>query len=118
MRKRRGADDHDLDSLLPQSDLDDMENRAWKRYKVSFSPEREPCDALVSRIAKELDKRLLCFKELQKVKSRAFEQDAKRRRTKVGDIEFIHDEPEDEEVDTESLGGFLSKLWILMLAYT
>ena len=58
-RKKRGIEDDDFDSLLPNSDLRDIRAKFYARYRLGFGVKTEPCDLLVSRISKELSRRLL-----------------------------------------------------------
>ena len=58
-RKKRGIEDDDFDSLLPNSDLRDIRAKFYARYRLGFGVKTEPCDHLVSRISKELSRRLL-----------------------------------------------------------
>lgn len=57
--KRPGHDTIDMDDLLAASVLDDIEARHWARYKMTWPPEIAPADTLISRIVRELEKRIL-----------------------------------------------------------
>ena len=50
----------DLDSLLGDSELRDVKVAFWTRYRVRLPPELYPSDATVSRVSREMSKRLLC----------------------------------------------------------
>ena len=67
-----------------------MEARPWGRYKTIWPPEVAPSDLLLSRLVRELGKRLLSVKEVLKVKTQAQQQRMSRERTKMGEgIEII-----------------------------
>ena len=57
--KKRAAEPDDLDELLPQPELEELSLRFWARYHVRYAPAVEPSDLLVSRLTKELGKRML-----------------------------------------------------------
>ena len=61
--------DDDLDVLLPSDDLLALFNNFWKRYKVTFPPDRSPADSVVSRARKEILRRLLCVADVMKTKT-------------------------------------------------
>ena len=50
----------DLDSILGDSELRDAKTAFWQRYKLRFSAEVHPSDMVVSRVSRELSKRMLC----------------------------------------------------------
>ena len=60
--KKKGELHDDLDAMLPKEEMDDLEDRFWARYKLQFSAENTPADMLVSRLAKEISKRLFQVK--------------------------------------------------------
>ena len=49
----------DLDSLLEESELRDAKQAFWRRYRLKFPAEVHPSDAVVSRVSRELSKRML-----------------------------------------------------------
>ena len=51
----------DLDSLLEESELRDAKQAFWRRYRLRFPAEVHPGDAVVSRVSRELSKRMLAF---------------------------------------------------------
>ena len=115
--KRKGMDENDLDALLDQAVLDSMEDRHWARHKLSWPPEIAPADLLVSRITRELEKRLLSIKDVFKVKTQAQQLRASRKRTKVGeDLVLVSGEPDEAEA-APTLHNYLMLHLTLMLAY-
>ena len=49
-----------LDSLLEDSELRDVKTQFCKRYRLRFPADAHPSDAVVSRVSRELSKRMLC----------------------------------------------------------
>ena len=56
--KRKNAEDVEMDSMLPQMELDDLAAKHYHRYRMVWPPEIMPSDQLISRVSKEMDKRL------------------------------------------------------------
>ena len=116
--KRRGLDETDLDTLLAQPVLDDIAARHWARYKQTWPPELAPADLLVSRISREIDKRMLSIKEVLKVRTQAHQLRASRKRTRVGEgIEVVLGESEEAEA-AHTVHSYLQLHLTLMLAYS
>ena len=63
----------DLDSPLDESELRDVKVNFWRRYKLRFPAEAYPADSIVSRVSREMAKRMLCVFNLWKVKSLQFQ---------------------------------------------
>ena len=57
----------DLDTMLADTELRDVKSNFWVRYRMRFPPEIHPADATLSRISRELSKRMLCVYNLWKV---------------------------------------------------
>ena len=91
--RKRGMDEADMDKLLDQPSLDDIEARHWARYKMTWPPEVAPADLAVSRITREIDKRLLSVREVLKVRSQSQQQKSTRKRIRVGEgVEVLTNE--------------------------
>eukprot|EP00435_Cladocopium_sp_Y103_P054452 s2532_g17.t1 len=86
----------DLDSLLDGSELRTHKQNFWVRYKLRFPTEQYPSDATVSRVTRELDKRMLCVNCVWKVKSLQCQLMTANKKRKLGDGLFT-EEPELEE---------------------
>ena len=91
----------DLDSMLDEGELRNAKQTFWRRYKVRFPPELHPADATVSRVSRELDKRMLCVYQ---------------KKRKLGDGLFA-EEAEDEFPAVQDVDSYLDRLYSLMLAY-
>ena len=106
----------DLDDLLGESDLRDMKQSFWRRYKTRFPPELYPSDSTLSRVTRELSKRMLCVFSVWKVKSLQFQLVSTSKRRKLGDNLFT-EEQELEEVVAKDWKTYLDRLQILLTAY-
>ena len=69
----------DLASLLEDSELRDVTTQFWKRYWLRFLADVHPSDAVVSRVSRELSKRMLCVFSVWKVRSLQFQMAAQRK---------------------------------------
>ena len=83
---------------------------------MRFPAEVHPGDAVVSRVSRELSKRMLCVFDVWRVKSLQFQLTTVQRKRKLRDNLFT------EEVDTEEqvakdADTYLDKLYTLLLAY-
>jgi hypothetical protein len=107
----------DLDEMLPRPELDNLNVLHHKRYKLTWPPEKAPSDQLVSRLSKEIDKRLLCLADIWKVRTQAQQQRASRKRKKVGDdVELLIGEQDDDETPgNQDLVLYLANLETAMI---
>ncbi|CAE7815841.1 unnamed protein product [Symbiodinium sp. CCMP2592] len=103
----------DLDDLLDDSSLRDMKQQFWRRYKTRFPPELYPSDATLSRVTRELNKRMLCVFSVWKVKSLQFQLVSTSKKRKLGDNLYTEDQEQDEAVPRV----YLDRLQILLTAY-
>ena len=62
----------DLDKLLPTRELEDMNDMFWAKHRLTFEPDDEPSDGLVSRVAREICKRLLTSRDVWATKTLTF----------------------------------------------
>jgi hypothetical protein len=116
--KKNGLEVADLDELLAQPVLDNLISIHYARYKMSWPPEVMPSDTTVSRMVRELDKRMLSVRDALKVRTQIQQQRGIRKRTRLGDgMEVIHNEVEDEEV-MPSVYNYLQCLLTLLIAYS
>ena len=106
----------DLDTILPEGELRDAKVLFWRRYKLRFPTELHPADSTVSRVAREMDKRMLCVFNLWKVKSLQFQLHCTQKKRKLGEGLYT-DEVDDEEPATHDVDTYLDRLHTLMLAY-
>eukprot|EP00435_Cladocopium_sp_Y103_P039220 s950_g10.t1 len=81
----------------------------WRRYKLRFSPEVHPADTTISRVAREMQKRMLCVYSIWKVKSLQFQLTTSQKKRKVGESLFV-EEGEDEESCSHDYDNYLEKL--------
>ena len=116
--KRKGMDDTDLDAILPQPELDSLADRFWSRYHVTYPPEVNPSDLVLSRLSREISKRMLSVRDVWKIKTQSHQSRAEAKRTRISDqLEFVHIEYEPEERGHNDLQDYLKRLFTLMVAY-
>ena len=89
----------DLDTMLGETELRDTKQQFWRRYKMRFPPEIHPADTTISRVAREMQKRMLCVYNIWRVKTLQFQLTTSQKKRKLSDGLFI-EEGEDEEVGT------------------
>ena len=89
-KKRKGVDDHDLDTLLPAPDLSEIKTTFYNRYKLRFPVHVEPGDQLVSRLAREVSRRQLGVFSVWKVRTLVHQLKAPCKRQRLSDtVEMI-----------------------------
>ena len=60
----------DLDTmLLAKAELRDTKQQVSHRYNLRFPPEVHPADTTISRVAREMQKRMLCVYNIWRVKT-------------------------------------------------
>ena len=115
--KMRGQNETDLDVLLPQLELDGLDAYFWARYKVRYPAWVRPSDLLISRLSREIGKRLLSIHDIWKTRSLLHQKKSKQKKQKVGDVEIVTGEQEDPEHVSRDVGTYLNLLFTLMLAF-
>jgi len=116
--KRKRSDDVDLDELLTQSELETLADMFWCRYRVKLPPALAPCDALVSRVSKELSKRLLTLRDVWKTRSLSQQQRSSHKRMRIAEgVDLVQNEDEDHVESAHSPQKYLDLLQTLFLAY-
>ena len=103
----------DLDTMLGETELRDTKQQFWRRYKMRFPPEVHPAHTTISRVAREIQKRMLCVYNIWRVRTLQFQLTTRR---KLSDGLFIED-GEDEEVVAHDVENYLDRLFTLLLAY-
>ena len=106
----------DLDSMLAESELRDAKVAFWRRYRQRYPAELHPADATLSRVARELTKRMLCVFNVWKVKSLQFQLHTTNRKRKLGENLFTEDQEEAEPV-SQDWETYMDRLQILLVAY-
>ena len=116
--KRKRADDVDLDELLPAEEMNGVLDVFHARYKIRWPTPVMPSDALVSRVVKEVTKRVITLRDVWKSRTQAHQQRACHKRTKIAEgLDLVHEEDEDVTDDTRTVQRYLDALWVLFLAY-
>ncbi len=62
--KRKDGEADGMDALLPQPDLDDLAVLLCSRHKLAFPPEVDAADAMVSRLNKEIKRRMTTVRDM------------------------------------------------------
>lgn len=106
----------DLDTLLDDTTLRDAKTTFWKRYHCRYPPEVHPADATLSRVAREMSKRMLCVFQVWKVRSLQFQLHTTNKKRKLGDNLFTEDN-EDDDASPRDWETYMDKLLTLLLAY-
>ena len=106
----------DLDTMLGKTELRDTKQQFWRRYQMRFRPEIRPADTTISRVAREMQKRMLCVYNIWRVKTLQFQLTTSQKKRKLSDGLFIED-GEDEEVVAHDVDNYLDRLFTLLLAY-
>lgn len=107
----------DLDSMLQESELRDVKLAFWVRYRQRFPPEVHPSDSTLSRVSREMSKRMLCVFSIWKVRSLQFQLHTTNKKRKLADGLFT-EEQDDEDGCGRDWEAYLDKLMTLMLAYS
>ena len=116
--KRKNIDDVAIDDLLPQPELDDLVSKHYSRYRMTWPPEVMPSDQVISRVSKEMDKRMLGVTNVWKVKTQAMQLKAVWKKTKLGDIEVLHGDAGDDDEPRRDVAHYMSSLLSLLIAYS
>lgn len=107
----------DLDSMLQESELRDVKSTFWIRYTQRFPPEVHPSDSTLSRVSREMSKRMLCVFAIWKVRSLQFQLHTTNKKRKLADGLFTEEQDEDDGCGRD-WEAYLDKLQTLMLAYS
>ncbi len=134
-RKRRGLDESD-DVPLPSPQLAELSEQFFARYKMAYPAECEPSEALVSKISRELGRRVPLHAEgvtasrarppmvgrrqvtmmsVWKVRTLLNAARAARKRQRIGDVEFVCDEKDDPD-PAKDLKTYIALHQVLMVA--
>ena len=84
----------------------------WRRYRLKFPTQVRPADTTVSRVSRELSKRMLCVFNLWKVKTLQFQLTTNQKERKLGENLYTEEKPCQHNVEF-----YLDRLYTLLLAY-
>ena len=107
----------DLDTMLGDGELRDVKTAFWQRYRMRFPPDIHPADATLSRVSRELTKRMLCVFNVGKVKTLQYQLHTTQKKRKLADNLWMEAAEEEEEVTPRDWEGYMDRLHTLMLAY-
>ena len=115
--RKRGDEAVDLEALLPNNELKSLDTLFYQRYKQQLEVQVAPSDALVSSLARQLERRMLQVQSVFKVKTLRRSLLTTRKRRKFGSLELIDaEEPVDEPI-VENVGSYLELLQVLMYGF-
>jgi hypothetical protein len=106
----------DLGTMLGETELRDTKQQFWRRYKMRFPPEIHPADTTISRVAREMQKRMLCVYNIWRVETLQFQLTTSQKKRKLSEGLFIED-GEDKEAVAHDVDNYLDRLFTLLLAY-
>ena len=106
----------DLDTMLADTELRDVKSNFWVRYRMRFPPEVHPADATLSRISRELSKRMLCVYNLWKVRTLQYQLHTTQKKRKLAEGLYT-EEAEDEDKIPHDWENYMDRLLTLLLAY-
>ena len=104
------------DALLADGELRETKVAFWRRYRLRFAPEVHPSDSTVSRVSREMAKRMLCVFNVWKVSSLQFQLTTVQRKRKLAEGLYTEETNEEEPI-FQDWEGYLDKLHTLMVAY-
>ena len=105
----------EMDDLLCEVDLRNAKVQFWMRYKLRYPADITPCDQIISRCFRELDKRLLTVYDIWKVRSLKHQVTTTRKRKQVGDGLFTFEEDMHSEA-SRTVSVYMANLHTYLLA--
>ncbi len=118
-QKKRSSEAVDMDQILDDDELAALRNQFWMRYKLKFPPHIEPADIVVSRLVREVRKRLLTVREVGWVRTLTHQVHSDSKKQRVGDSK-IFVETAGASIDPpspQSADAYLLNLRVLCIAY-
>ena len=106
----------DLDCILGEGELRDLKANFWRRYRQRYPPEVHPSDATISRVSREMGKRMLCIFSVWKVKSLQHQLLSSVKKRKLAPNLYTEDDDPDEAGPRDA-DSYLDRLFTLCLAY-
>ena len=94
-----------------------MNEAFWARYHIKFHPTATPSDFLVSKLFKQMEKRLLTVDDVWHTKSLAHQSKAERKRTKLAEnVELIAKNEEADVTHVRNVMKYLSLMHTYLVA--
>ena len=117
--RAKGAEGIKLDELMDVSDISDLRDSFWNRYRVAYPADITPGDALVSRKKKELDNFLLTTGNPLKARSLNFDRNTDPKRKEVAEgLTYTPSGGEIEVTRQGTISNWLDGLCLELLALT
>ena len=107
----------ELEDMLQSDDLEGRKKAFWTRYKSDFANEEYPADQLISRVARETQKRMLLVYDIALVKNLLFQitTHKKKKQAVPGADLWTHDNHDTRSPPRDWL-QYLSKLFTYLVA--
>jgi hypothetical protein len=117
--KRKG-DSVELDDLLEDGKLRDVWVVFWQRHRLRYPTDVMPCDQLVSRCFRELERRILTVFDIWAVRNLMYQVSTDRKRRRVAAELFVYEDATSETPakmgPASATDGYLGKLYTYLLA--
>ncbi len=84
----------ELDDLLDESELRDLKLAFWRRYKTRYPADRTPAGSMLSRLSREMSRRLLMVYNVSLARTLEHQVPTARRRRKAGEGLYTFDDEE------------------------
>ena len=102
--------------MLADSELRDVKTNFWIRYRMRYPPEVHPADATLSRVSRELSKRMLCVYNLWKVRTLQYQLHTTQKKRKLAEGLYTEEAEEDDKTPHD-WENYMDRLLTLLLAY-
>ena len=106
----------EMDDLLEEGTLRDVQVQYWKRYKMKYPVEVNPSDQLLSRVYREMEKRLLTVYDIWKVKTLKHQVMSTKKRKQVGTDLYMFEDEAEEKPEAHKVEKYLALLHTYLLA--
>ena len=108
------SETNDLDVMICPSDLNSLKNTFYARHKITYEPQVDAPDKLVSRIYKEINKRELTVRDLWSIQSLAARQRNIKKKSEIVPG-LTWDEEDDEYQGTKNGATYLAQMEVYLL---
>ena len=116
-QKAQGEDNSDLNVLLDPKDIKEMITRFWRKHKIKFPSDQMPGDLLLSRVAREMERRFFHITNIMKVKGVDVERRGQTKKKEIGGGLQYTATAEEVDVDRpETVTAYLAAMAMYMLA--
>ena len=118
IKKAMDSTADDLDKMLSRSEMDNLEDLFWTRYKLRFAADMDPSDSLVSRLSREITRRVLTVHCPLKVRTVASQLRSERKTVPItATLQLVEAEAKEPD-STANVVNYLRGLHILLVAFS